>query len=256
MTSTITIRSKVRLALGMLLMSLAFYTYFLYQSGGGTMFYLPPLGLSLFASGFWIGFARTGIYKKFGAIFPFIIEAVFMTWVAWDTGLHDYIVNSSYGSALAEIARNVAVYTLDMTGIHATSVGNLIILPAGSKVQSFDVVNSCSGADTTILFLGVFSLMLLDIRRRSVSPKKIAVCFVLGGLGIYMTAIMRIPLLGMIGYYFGNDTMETFRMYSGYLVFLASVTVFWWLSLRWIGPKKLKKDMMFRRVEGKDKEQN
>src|SRR5579885_2605235 len=108
MTSTIAIRSKVRLVLGMFLMSLAFYTYFLYQSGGGIMFYLPPLGLSLFAAGFWIGFAKTGIYKKFRAIFPFIVGAVFMTWIAWDTGLHDYIVNSSYGSALAEIARNVA----------------------------------------------------------------------------------------------------------------------------------------------------
>ncbi|MGC1709080.1 MAG: archaeosortase/exosortase family protein [Nitrosotalea sp.] len=246
MMSTATFRSKVKLILGTCLISLAFYTYLLYQSGGGTAFYLPPLGLSLFATGFWIGFAKTDIYRKFGAIFPFIIGAVFMTWMAWDTGLHDYIVNSPYGSALAGIARNVAVYVLDMTGIHASNVGNQIILPAGSKVQSFDVVNSCSGADTTILFLGAFSLMLLDIRRRSVSSKKIAVCFVLGGLGIYLTAIMRIPLLGMVGYYFGYDTMETFHMYSGYLIFLASVAIFWWLSLRWIGKKELEKETIFR----------
>lgn len=237
-----TFRSKVRPALGTCLIALAFYTYFLYQSGGGTAFYLPPLGISLFAVGFWAGFAKTGIYRKVGTMFPFIVGAVFMTWMAWDTGLHDYIVNSQYGSALAEIARTVAVHVLDMTGIHASNIGNQIILPAGSKVQSFDVVNSCSGADTTILFLGAFSLMLFDIRRKSVSSKKIAVCFVLGGLGLYLTAIMRIPLLGMIGYYFGYGTMETFHAYSGYLVFMASVAAFWWLSLRWIGDKKEKPD--------------
>lgn len=240
------LKYKIKFTLGIFLIALAFYSYFLYQSGGGAAFYLPPLGLALAGGGVWIGFARTGIYKKFGTVFPFIIGAVFMTWVAWDTGLHDYIVNSSYGSTLAEIARNVAVHVLDMTGIHTSSAGNLIILPAGSKVQSFDVVNSCSGADTTILFLGAFSLMLLDIRRRSVSSKKIIVCFVLGGLGIYLTAIMRIPLLGMIGYYFGYDIMETFHMYSGYLIFLASVTLFWWLSLRWIGKKELEKKTVSR----------
>jgi len=238
MSTSTAFRSKVRFTFGACLMTLAFYTYFLYQSGGGTTFYLPPLGLSLFAAGFWAGFAKTGIYKKFGTMFPFIVGAVFMTWMAWDTGLHDYIVNSPYGSTLAEVARKVAIFVLDGAGIHASNVGNQIILPAGSKVQSFDVVNSCSGADTTILFLGAFSLMLIDIRRRSVSPKKIAVCFVLGGLGIYLAAIMRIPLLGMIGYYFGYHTMETFHTYSGYLIFMISVVIFWWLSLRWIGSKK------------------
>jgi exosortase/archaeosortase family protein len=237
-SASVAFRSKVRLALGMCLMALAFYTYFLYQSGGGTTFYLPPLGISLFAAGFWVGFAKTGIYKKFGTMFPFIVGAVFMTWMAWDTGLHDYIVNSSYGSALAEVARKVAIFVLDVAGIHVSNIGNQIILPAGSKVQSFDVVNSCSGADTTILFLGAFSLMLVDVRRRPVSSKKVAVCFVLGGLGIYLAAIMRIPLLGMIGYYFGYNTMETFHTYTGYLLFMISVVIFWWLSLRWIVDKK------------------
>jgi exosortase/archaeosortase family protein len=237
-------RSKVRFVIGTFLIVLAFYTYFLYQSVGGTTFYLPPLGLAFVAIGIWTGFAKTSIFRKFGTLFPLLIGAVFMTWMAWDTGLHEYLVNSSYGSGLAVIARNVAVFVLDLIGIHATNVGNQIILPASSKVQSFDVANSCSGADTTILFLGAFSLLLADVGRRSLTSKrKIVVCFALGALGTYLTAIMRIPLLGIIGYYFGYGTMETFHMYSGYLIFLASIAIFWWLSLRWIGTKrKLKKE--------------
>ena len=247
------LKYKIKFTLGIFLIALAFYSYFLYQSGGGTAFYLPPLGLALAGGGVWVGFARTAIYRKFGTMFHFIIGSVFMTWMAWDTGLHRYLVNSSYGSALAEIARNVAVFTLNLIGIHATNIGNHIILPASSKVQSFDVVNSCSGADTTILFIGAFTIMLADIGRRSISSgKKIVICFVLGAFGTYLTAIMRIPLLGMIGYYFGYDTMETFHTYSGYLIFLASIVVFWWLSLRWIGSKRSQNDAILGRVVSKD----
>ena len=232
-------RFKVRFVLGMFLMALAFCMYFIYQHGGGNVFYLPPIGIFLFAVGFWIGFSKTNIYRKFGTLLPFITVAVFMTWIAWDVGIHDFIVNSQYGYVLAGIARENAIITLDTFGIHASNIGNQIILPASSKVHSFDVLNSCSGADTTVLFLGAFSLMLTDIGRKySPSKKKIVACFVLGGLGTYATAIMRIPLLGIIGYYFGFDTLETFHAYSGYLVFMASVTVFWWLSMRWIKGKK------------------
>jgi exosortase/archaeosortase family protein len=238
MLSIIT-RFKIRLVLGMSLMSLAFCMYFIYQQGGGSIFYLPPIGISLFVVGFWIGFSKTNIYRKFGTLLPFVAVAVFMTWVAWDVGIHDFIVNSQYGYVLSGIARENAIITLDTLGIHASNIGNQIILPASSKVHSFDVVNSCSGADTTVLFLGAFSLMLTDIGRKyTSSKKKIAVCFVLGGLGTYATAIMRIPLLGIIGNYFGFDTLETFHAYSGYLIFMASVTVFWWLSMRWIKGKK------------------
>lgn len=234
---------KVRLALGIFLMTLAFYMYFIYQHGGGSVFYLPPIGISLFAAGFWIGFSKTNIYKKFGPLLPFITVAVFMTWIAWDVGIHDLIVNSQYGDVLAGVARENAIITLDTLGIHASNIGNQIILPADSKVHSFDIVNSCSGADTTVLFLGAFSLMLTDIGRKySSSKKKIAICFVLGGLGTYATAIMRIPFLGIIGYYFGFDTLETFHAYSGYLIFMISVTVFWWLSMRWIKGKKVLAD--------------
>jgi exosortase/archaeosortase family protein len=233
--------SQIRLTLGMFLISLAFYMYYLYQRGNGGIFYLPPIGIALFVLGFWLGFSKTRIYKKFGALLPFIAVAVLLCWIVWDAGIHDFIVNSQYGTVLAGVAKYIAVIVLDTIGIHSSSIGNQIILPASSKVHSFDLVNSCSGADTTILFLGMFSLMLVDIGRKySSSKKKIFTCFVLGGLGIYATAILRIPLLGVVGYYYGFDTMETFHAYSGYVIFMVSVTIFWWFSIRWIkGNKEL-----------------
>lgn len=218
---------------GTLLMLSAFVLYFLYQSGGGKMLFLPPIGIGLFIFGFYLSFSGTSFYTRFRGMMFFMALAVFMTWMAWDTGLNDYIVNSSYGSFLAGITIKFSVYFLNAAGYHVSNTGNQIMFLGNSKVQSFDVINSCSGADTTILFLAAFVLMLADQGRRA-PVQKLAVCFVLGGLGTYLVSIMRVPLLGIVGYYDGYDTLETYHMYSGYLIFLGSIVIFWYLSLRWI----------------------
>ena len=231
-------RSRIlpRISYGIPLMLSAFVLYFLYQSGGGKMLFLPPIGIALFIFGFYICFSGTQFYNKFRGMMLFLCLAVFMSWMAWDTGLHDYIVNSSYGTFLAGITVKFSVYFLDIFGYHVANTGNEITFLGDSKVQSFDVVNACSGADTTILFLAAFLLMLADQGRRA-PVKKLAVCFVLGGLGTYLASIMRVPLLGIIGYYNGYEMLETFHMYSGYLIFLGSIAAFWYLSLRWINKK-------------------
>lgn len=229
-------RLSQRTISGILLMSSAFILYFLYQSGGGKMFFLPPVGIGFFILGFYLSFSGTSFYNRFRGMMLFMSLAVFMSWMAWDTGLHDYIVNSSYGSFLAGITVKFSVYFLNTAGYHVTNVGNQITFLGDSKVQSFDVINSCSGADTTILFLAAFLLMLADQGRRA-SVQKLAVCFVCGGIGTYLVSIMRVPLLGIVGYYNGYGALETYHMYSGYLIFLGSIVIFWYLSLRWINKR-------------------
>ena len=226
-------RLSSKMISGVLLMVSAFVLYFLYQSEGGKMLFLPPIGIALFILGFYMSFSGTNFYTRFRGMVLFLSFAVFMTWMAWDTGLHDDIVNSSYGSFLAGITVKFSVYILDTAGYHVSSAGNEIIFPGDSKVQSFDVLNACSGADTTILFLAAFVLMLADQGRKA-SVQKLAVCFVCGGIGTYLVSMMRVPLLGIVGYHYGYDTLETYHMYSGYLIFLVSIMAFWYLSLRWI----------------------
>ena len=221
---------------GVLLMASAFFLYFIYQSGGGKISFLPPIGIALFIFGFYLSFSGTNFYTRFRGMVLFISFAVLMTWIAWDTGLHDYIVNSSYGNFLAGITTKFSVYFLNAAGYDVSNTGNQITFLGDSKVQSFDVLNACSGADTTILFLAAFVLMLVDQGRRA-SVQKIAVCFVCGAIGTYFVSMMRVPLLGIIGYHYGYDTLETYHMYSGYLIFLASIMIFWYLSLRWINRK-------------------
>ena len=200
------------------------------------MLFLPPIGIALFILGFYLSFSGTNFYTRFRGMILFLSFAVFMTWMAWDTGLHDDIVNSSYGNFLAGITVKFSVYILDTAGYHVSSAGNQIIFSGDSKVQSVDVLNACSGADTTILFLAAFVLMLADQGRKA-SVQKLVVCFVGGGVGTYLVSMMRVPLLGIIGYHYGYDTLETYHMYSGYLIFLGSIMAFWFLSLRWINKK-------------------
>lgn len=218
---------------GILFISSAFVLYFFYQSGGGKMLFLPPIGIGAIILGFYLIFSGTSFYNRFRGMLLFMSLAVFMSWMAWDTGLHDYIVNSSYGTFLAGITIKFSVYFLNAAGYQVTNDGNQITFLGNSKVQSFDVINSCSGADTTILFLAAFILMLVDQGRRA-SVQKLAVCFVAGGIGTYLVSMMRVPLLGIVGYYNGYDALETYHMYSGYLIFLGSIVIFWYLSLRWI----------------------
>lgn len=236
MIYSVKLRFSAKTISGILFMSSAFVLYFLYQSGGGKALFLPPIGIGFFILGFYLIFSGTSFYNRFRSMMFFMSLAVFMSWMAWDTGLHDYVVNSSYGAFLAGITIKFSVYFLNAAGYHVTTIGNQITFLGNSKVQSFDVINSCSGADTTILFLAAFVLMLADQGRRT-SVQKLAVCFVCGGLGTYLVSMMRVPLLGIVGYYYGYDTLETYHMYSGYLIFLVSIMMFWYLSLRWINKK-------------------
>ena len=236
MVQTVKSRLSSKTISGLVLMSSAFGLYFLYQTGSGKMLFLPPIGIATFVIGFHIEFSGTRFYSKFRGMMLFMALAVFMSWMAWDTGLHDYIVNSSYGSFLTGVTIKFSVYILNLFGYNVSNTGGQITFSGNSMIQSFDVVNSCSGADTTILFLAAFILMLADQGRRA-SIKKLAVCFVGGGVGTYLVSMMRVPLLGMVGYHYGYNTLETYHMYSGYLIFLVSIVVFWYLSLRWINKK-------------------
>ena len=236
MLQSIRSRLSSKTVFGLVLMSFAFGLYFIYQTGNGKMLFLPPIGIAVFVAGFHVGFSGTSFYSKFRGMMLFMTLAVFMSWMAWDTGLHDYIVNSSYGSFLTDVTIKFSVYVLNLLGYNVSNTGGQIIFSGNSMIQSFDVVNSCSGADTTILFLAAFILMLADQGRRA-SIRKLAVCFVGGGIGTYLVSMMRVPLLGIVGYHYGYDTLETYHMYSGYLIFLGSIVAFWYLSLRWINKK-------------------
>ena len=44
--------------------------------------------------------------------------------------------------------------------------------------------------------------------------------------------MLRVPLLLEVGYYFGAAAMETFHLYSGAVIFLSFVAVFFFASLK------------------------
>lgn len=62
-----------------------------------------------------------------------------------------------------------------------------------------------------------------------------------GAVGVTLGNMLRVPLLLEVGYYFGAGAMETFHLYSGAIIFLTSVTLFFFASLKNLSryPKKL-----------------
>ncbi len=223
------------LAAGLLLVASAAGAYLLYLSGILVLEVAVPLGIVLSSSGFYLvaPHTRLGAYRR---AIPFLGAAVMLEWAFISDGWINAVYGSPYGDFLTDLTSRSAVLILNLAGVRAILSGNLITLPVGSKLPEITVAQACSGAETSLLFVGVFAMMLLDVGR-SAPRKKILATFLLGGLGTYLVNVARVPLIIYMGYLYGYDAIEGFtHEFGGALLFLTFVAFFWWLSLRWLAP--------------------
>ena len=224
-----------RLAAGLLLVASAAGAYVVYLSGGLVLDVAVPLGIVLSSSGFYLvaPSTRLGAYRR---AIPFLAGAAMLEWAFISNGWINAVYDSPYGALLTDLTSRSAVLILNLGGIGAVRSGGLITLPVGSKVQQITVAQACSGAETSLLFVGVFALMLLDVGR-SVPRGKVLAIFLIGALGTYLVNVVRVPLIIYLAYLYGYDAIEVFtHEFGGAIFFLAFVAVFWWLSLRWLAP--------------------
>lgn len=106
---------------------------------------------------------------------------------------------------------------------------DIIILPAGSKVSVVSVTTACSGAEGALVFLALAGGMAVDVGRKT--PKKNLLELVaLGAVGVTLGNMLRVPLLIEAAYYFGAGATETFHLYSGAVIFLTFVALFFFAS--------------------------
>ena len=221
----------LRIVLGLAFMATALLIHFLYEVKRTAL--LAPLGIILFALGFYLSLSKIKFLKPFRSMLPFLIVAILAMWAFLTTGWDAYIVDSDYGILLTDLTIRLTVAVLNGAGINVVRDGGSLVFPSDSKVQSITIDARCSGAHSSIIFLVAFALMLVDVGRRA-SKRKLLVCFIIGGLGAYLAGMLRISLLGLIGHFFGYNALQVTHLYSGYLIFLALITAFWWLSLRWL----------------------
>jgi len=224
-----------RLAAGLILIASAAGAYFLYLSGILTIDVAVPLGIVLSFSGFYLVAPYTRL-REYRRAIPFLGAAVMLEWAFISNDWINAVYDSPYGSLLTDLTSRSAVWILNLGGIEAIRSGGLITLPLGSKLPQIMVARACGGSETSLLFVGVFALMLVDVGR-TVPRRKVLAIFLIGALGTYLVNVVRVPLIIYLGYLYGYGAIEGFtHQFGGALFFLAFVAVFWWLSLRWLAP--------------------
>jgi exosortase/archaeosortase family protein len=81
---------------------------------------------------------------------------------------------------------------------------------------SVSVTSACAGPTTMGVFLAIFALMMLDIPLR---PRKAVYMFLFGVVGTWLQSIIRLIILMLVAYHFGEDAMWTTHSWSPYVLF-------------------------------------
>jgi hypothetical protein len=134
---------SLRVVLGLAFIALAFVLYALYEVNRIAL--LAPLGVLLFALGFYLSLSKIKFLKPFRSMLPFLTVATLAMWAFLTTGWDAYLLDSGYGVLLTDLTIRLTVIVLNSLGIHAVRNEGLVFFPSGSQVQFMAVDARCSG---------------------------------------------------------------------------------------------------------------
>lgn len=121
--------------------------------------------------------------------------------------------------------------TLDLIGIPSSSSGNLVTLQfQDGTVQTLAISAYCAGLYSFSIFLSAFFSFVLVFER--FRPRMLVLVLLMGLLVAYLGNLVRMVLIGVIGYYRGMDALRWAHENVGWIIFLLWSTAFWWLILR------------------------
>ena len=149
-----------------------------------------------------------------------------------------YAVNAALASRMAETPLAWYIQAtlvtpmaagLRLVGLDATMLGDTVrlVTPRGSLFLSVGVV--CAGLYASVLFLGVFALFAWE---RRTPPARLAAYLAVGLLGLHVANVLRLVLLGFVGYKWGGDALQDFHRHAGWVLFLVWSVAFWAVVLR------------------------
>lgn len=221
---------------GLTLIALSFVVYLVYEytiTVSKNTEYLIPIGVVSFGFGFHLSLSKVKSLQSIKKVLTFIVIGILVFWIVTTQGWDQYILNSRYAMMLAEVTTTFTVLSLHLFGIHVIQDGTSIIYPPDSKLHQVNVLPVCAGLHESAIFLAAFGLMLIDLGRKA-SKKKLAIIFVIGATSIFFANMVRIAFLSYVAFAFGYDALKTDHMFAGAIIFLSLISLFWWLSLRWV----------------------
>ena len=119
---------------------------------------------------------------------------------------------------------------LEVIGIPASSVGNLVTIQLqDGSIHTLSISAYCAGLYSFSIFLAAFFAFVLVVE--SLPKKTSVVVLTLGLLAAYLGNILRMVVIGVVGYYRGMEDMLWTHENVGWMIFLGWSAAFWWIIL-------------------------
>lgn len=179
-------------------------------------------------------FYRWRVLKPFARILPFIIVGAFISIIIVGFGIQTQVADSDYASALSFISSRFAAFLFSLSGEKVRVSGDILYFPNG---RALSVGPLCSGAYSSLLF-GLLSVVMIADVGRNAPRGKLFVALISGLLFANLANVFRITFLASVMYLFGLSTLDFVHQFAGYAIFLAFISVFWIVSLRWLTSKR------------------
>jgi len=109
------------------------------------------------------------------------------------------------------------MWVLTSLGYPLQSQGQWVNLTSASGEPILVAITAaCAGPATMGVFLAIFALMMLD---SPLPPKKAAWLFLFGVVGTWFQSFIRLVILMLVGYYWGENALWTAHFWSIYILF-------------------------------------
>ena len=130
---------------------------------------------------------------------------------------------------------------LDGIGIPASVQDNIVTITfQDGSVHSLAISTYCAGLYSFSIFLAAFLSFVLVFERL---PVRITlVVLLLGLLAAYLGNLIRMVLIGVIGYFEGIDALLWAHRNVGWIIFLSWSSLFWYLIFRYAHKKEVTRD--------------
>jgi len=126
---------------------------------------------------------------------------------------------------------------LDIIGVPASSIADMVSIQfQDGSIHTLKISAYCAGLYSFSIFLSAFMAFVLVFER--LPPRTTAWVLALGLLVAYLGNLMRMVVIGVVGYYRGLDALFWAHENVGWIIFLAWSSVFWWSILGYVSRTK------------------
>ncbi len=128
---------------------------------------------------------------------------------------------------------SVMVSALTLFGVTATTLGHLVAIQTSSGPMILDVQSDCTGIQGVLAFGMLSTMTILDIKK---SWKRLIPLFIIGFVGVFLINILRLFVVFLTFEFAGIALGTTMHLFVGYILFVAWVMAFWWMSFKYMSP--------------------